>query len=181
MSPMTTLRIRRLAESDDTVGFRCGDEGLDRYLRRHALRNQEELRLGVTYVLAHYHGARILGFVTITGASVEPGTLPQVASDKPRYPPPVVRLARLAVDEREQGKGYGRKLVQFVFARAIAQAATVGCVGVLVDAKPDAVGFYEHLQFDVMHAVTGDAGARPLPVTMYISTPEILSAYRATP
>lgn len=178
---MTTLRIRPLAASDDTLDFTCGDEGLDRYLRRHALRNQEDLLLGVTYVLERDACGRILGFVTVTGSSAESGVRSTVISGKPRYALPVIRLARLGVDVREQDRGHGRMLVQFVFARALAQAATVGCVGVTVDAKSEAVGFYEHLEFAVIHALAGDAGARPLPVPMFISTAEILSGYRATP
>lgn len=178
---MTTLEIRPLAASDDTDGFRSGEEGLDRYLRRHALENQEDSFLGVTYVLAPVGCGRIIGFVTVTGSSVEPGTLPSVASGKPRYAMPVLRLARLGVDRSEQHKGYGRELVQFVFASALAQCAAVGCVGIIVDAKPDAVGFYEHLKFEAMHAVSGDSGERPLPVPMYISIARIVSGYRAIP
>lgn len=178
---MTTLEIRPLAASDDTDGFCSGEEGLDRYLRRHALENQEDLFLGVTYVLAHTGCERIIGFVTVTGSSVEPGTLPSVVSGKPRHALPVLRLARLGVELTERRKGYGRELVQFAFASALAQSTTVGCIGVIVDAKPDAVGFYEHLKFEVMHAVAGDSGERPLPVPMYISIARILSGYRAMP
>ncbi|MDO9107571.1 MAG: GNAT family N-acetyltransferase [Coriobacteriia bacterium] len=178
---MTTLEIRPLAASDDTDGFCSGEEGLDRYLRRHALENQEDLFLGVTYVLARVGCERIIGFVTVTASSVEPGTLPSVVSGKPRYALPVLRLARLGVDEREQRKGYGRALVQYVFAIALAQSARVGCVGVVVDAKPEAVGFYAHLRFEVMNALAGDAGSRPLPVPMYISIARVRSVHRATP
>lgn len=178
---MTTLEIRPLAACDNTDGFCSGEEGLDRYLRRHALENQEGLFLGVTYILARADCERIIGFVTVTASSVEPGTLPSVVSGKPRYALPVLRLARLGVDVREQQKGYGRMLVQYVFAIALAQSARVGCVGVVVDAKPEAVGFYEHLKFQAMQALTGDAGSRPLPVPMFISIARIRNVHRATP
>jgi len=82
---------------------------------------------------------------------------------------------------REQGRGHGRLLVYFVFARALVQAATVGCVGVVVDAKPEVVGFYEHLKFQAMTALAGDAGSRPLPVPMFISMARIRNVHRATP
>jgi hypothetical protein len=38
-------------------------------------------------------------------------------------------------------------LLRTVFALAHEMARTVGCLGVVVDAKPDAVSFYERLGF----------------------------------
>src|SRR5207237_1166419 len=77
----------------------------------------------------------------------------------PAYPLPVLRLARLAVDERHQGWGVANALLRAVFTLAQRMAADVGCLGVIVDAKPEAVGFYEKLGFMVVEAAAGPASA----------------------
>jgi len=174
---MTRIRIRPLAPDHDTEDFRCGDPGLDRFLKQYAYRNQEEFRLGVTYV-ATGESDRVIGFVALASASLEPDDLPPASSDKPRYPLPVIRLARLAVDRGHQGRGLGRRLVRFTFSMAMRQAAALGCVGVTVDALPEAVGFYEGLGFEAMDALVGESAVRPVPLPMFVSITKILGAQR---
>jgi len=84
----------------------------------------------------------------------------------PAYPLPVLRLARLAVDQRAKGQGVGGLLLRAVFALAHKMAA--GCIGVVVDAKPEAVGFYRKLGFIDLDATAGLLGDRPQPVAMFI-------------
>jgi len=57
----------------------------------------------------------------------------------PRYPLPVLRLARLAVAVTAQQRGVGSALLRHVFLLALRMAEELGCVGILVDAKSDAV------------------------------------------
>jgi hypothetical protein len=44
----------------------------------------------------------------------------------------------------------------------------VGCVGVVVDAKPDAIGFYEKLGFVALDSLAGQLGDRPEPLPMFL-------------
>jgi len=61
---------------------------------------------------------------------------------------PVVRLARLAVDVRFQGRGLGQVLLIDAMSRVIRVAQLSGCIGLIVDAKDDkAAGFYEGFGF----------------------------------
>jgi GNAT superfamily N-acetyltransferase len=100
--------------------------------------NQFKHYVGVTYVAVE--GTSILGFATISPAHVEIEGLPATARKKlPRYPLPVLRLARLAVDESARGQGLGAQLLRFVLQLAMRMADDYGCVGVVVDAKPDAL------------------------------------------
>jgi GNAT superfamily N-acetyltransferase len=71
----------------------------------------------------------------------------------PGYPLPVVRLARLAVDERAQGLGLGRALLRHVLDLALDQRDSFGCIGVVKDAKPDAVTFYAGYGFVPLEGV----------------------------
>jgi GNAT superfamily N-acetyltransferase len=59
----------------------------------------------------------------------------------------VLRLARLAVDERARGRGIGAQLLRQVFALALGMSSELGGVGVVVDAKPEAVAFYRRFNF----------------------------------
>lgn len=51
-----------------------------------------------------------------------------------------------------------------------------GCVGVVVDAKPDAVDFYAKFGFMAVEAIEGQADARPQPTPMFLSTRAIRAA-----
>jgi hypothetical protein len=55
-------------------------------------------------------------------------------------------------------------------------AETVGCVGGVVDAKPDAVPFYEKLAFIVLEIVAGELGDRPMPMPMYLELSQVPAA-----
>ena len=87
----------------------------------------------------------------------------------PRYPLPVLRLARLAVDLQAQGQGLGAQLLRFVLQLAMRMAGDFGCVGVVVDAKRGAVEFYAKHGFLALEAVHGQSEARPRPTAMFLA------------
>ena len=91
-----TVEIRALRKSDDREDFHSGDEALDLYFRRYAGQNQFRHHLGVTYVAIEEE--RVLGFVTVSPGSLDAEELPS-GRRLPPYPVPVLRVARLAVDE----------------------------------------------------------------------------------
>lgn len=47
-------------------------------------------------------------------------------------------------------------------------ADDVGCVGVVVDAKPEAVAFYDRLGFVPLEVVAGELDDRPQPLPMFL-------------
>lgn len=162
------VEIRALREDDDRTSFRSGDSDLDRFLHHFAGQNQFRHHLGVTYVAVE--DRTILGFATVAAAHVEMDDLPSAVRQKfPRYPLPVLRLARLAVDQAAQGQGLGLQLLRFVLRLALQMADDYGCVGVIVDAKPDAQAFYAKYGFIAVEAVEGRSDARPAPTPMFLS------------
>ena len=169
------MEVRALREHDDRSPFRSGDPALDHFFQRFAGQNQFRHHLGVTYVAAD-HG-HILGFATVAAAHVEIEGLPAGSRKKlPRYPLPVLRLARLGVDQSAQGQGLGVQLLRFVLRLAIGMADTYGCVGVIVDARPGAVGFYANYGFIPVEAVEGASDARPAPTPMFLSIRAVTDA-----
>ena len=161
------MEIRRLGPEDDRSRFRSGNPDLDRFFALYAGQNQFRHHLGTTYVAVE--AGTILAFATGAPAEIAPADRPKGRARKlPRYPLPVLRLARLAVDERAQGRGVGRALLRAVFHLARRMAEDLGCVGVVVDAKPDAVSFYAKLGFVELRAQSGFLGDRPVPQPMFI-------------
>lgn len=169
------MEIRALRASDDRAAFQSGDEALDRFFRRYAGQNQFRHHLGVTYVAVDE--GRVLGFATVAPRHLEVDNLPERARRKlPRYPVPVLGLARLAVDRAAQSRGLGGQLLRFVLKVALRMAAEVGCAGVVVDAKPGATGFYARYGFTPFEPLEGQSDARPRPTTMWLSIQAIKSA-----
>ena len=54
----------------------------------------------------------------------------------------------------------------------------VGCTGVVVDAKPDAVTFYSSLGFKAVDLISGALGDRPEPVAMFLPIGQIAIAVK---
>lgn len=175
MASETRIEIRALRDDDDRASFRSGDTDLDRFLHQFAGQNQFRHHLGVTYVAVAHR--TILGYATVAAAHVEIDELPVTARRKlPHYPLPVLRLARLAVDHAAQGRGLGLELLRFVLRLALQMADQYGCVGVVVDAKPDARAFYAKYGFIAVEAVEGQSDARPAPTPMFLSIRTIQTA-----
>jgi GNAT superfamily N-acetyltransferase len=167
MSLPDDLVVRPLEPSDDRSAFRSGNIDLDRFFQRYAGQNQFRHHIGTTWVAVHE--ARILGFATVSAAHLEVGELPTALRRRlPAYPLPVLRLARLAVAEEAKGLGIGRVLLRAVFTVAWRMADELGCVGVVVDAKTEAVGFYERLGFSPLAHGKGGLGDRPEPTAMFL-------------
>ncbi len=160
-----TVEIRVLRGDDNRQGFRSGDEALDLFFHRYAGQNQFRHHVGVTYVVVEEE--RILGFATVAAASLDADDLPG-GRRMPPYPLPVLRIARLAVGETEQGRGLGRALLRFCVEFAEKMRDELGCTGLVVDAKPGAVDFYGSFGFIEVAEVEGGAQIHPRPAMMFL-------------
>jgi predicted N-acetyltransferase YhbS len=174
------VEIRALRDSDDRSGFRCGDADLDRFFQKYAGQNQFRHHIGATYVAVEK--SRIAGYATVAPGEIEAQKIASVDRKKfPRYPLPILRLARLAVDESFRGQGLGGMLLRFVFELALTMAQDLGCVGIVVDAKPGAESFYLPYGFISLAAVAGSSPARPQPDAMFLATARIRACLLGLP
>ena len=71
------------------------------------------------------------------------------------------------------------QLLRFVLQLALEMADDYGCVGVIVDAKPDAVGFYATYGCIPVDTVEGGSDARPPPTPMCVPIRAIKDALGA--
>lgn len=161
------IEVRPLRPQDDRRRFRSDDPELDRFFWRFAGQNQFRHHLGTTWIATD--GERIFGYVTVSASHIEIQDLPPGARGRlPAYPLPVLRLARMAVDASARGEGIGTTLLRVVFVLAHEMSSRYGCAGVVVDAKQDALPFYERYGFETMELVQGALGERPEPVAMFL-------------
>lgn len=147
MSPALPAAIEALAAHHDRRNFACGVEALDVYLKRFS-RQHAEANISRSYVAVE--GATVRGFYSLAMSGIRRDHLPQKYQSRfPKFPLPVARLARLAVDARHQGQGLGELLLADALQRCLQISASIGMLGVLVDAKDDAArGWYERYEFE---------------------------------
>jgi GNAT superfamily N-acetyltransferase len=134
-----------IAKRHDRAAFDCGDSDLNLYLRGFARQNHESGGAKCFVAVPSDAQARILGFYTLSPASIEYSRTPALAKKGlGRYDVPVFRLGRLAVDRTTQRQGLGGALLLRAADRCIRVADDVGGVALLIDAKNEsAARWYE--------------------------------------
>lgn len=150
----------------DRTAFACGETALDDYLQRHA---SQDIKRGVARVFVASladQPQQIVGYYTLSAASVAAQTLPEARRKKlPRYPVPVALLGRLAVSQQAQGAGLGGVLLADACKRVAAASQTLAVAAIVVDAKNErAAAFYKHFGFTEL---PGQPGRWMLPKSQF--------------
>ncbi|HUY89415.1 MAG TPA: GNAT family N-acetyltransferase [Pirellulales bacterium] len=147
----------------DRAVFDCGAPALDLYLRNYALQNQKR---GIVrnYVTTRKDDNIVVAFYSLVYGSLDQKLLPaMLVKGAGKYDIPVMLLARLAVDRREQGKGLGKALLKDAILRTMQAAEIAGLKLLLVHAKDEtAARFYQKHGFE---QVLGD------PLTLFLPVP----------
>jgi len=136
--------LRGKHELDD---FDCGEESLNSWLHRHS-RHAEAT--GSARVFVTTDGTQVVGYYALVVGQVESreGTARLLKGQPAGRPVPVVILARLAVDQGQQGHGIGRSLLQDALLRCTTAAKSVGIRALVVHSYAEARGFYERFGFE---------------------------------
>lgn len=131
----------------DLSAFRCGKPELDDWLRRYALVSHQ-IGGARTYVTCEANVVR--GFWSVSVSSIEFANVSRkMRKGLGRYPVPVILIARLAVDERAQGRRVSESLLIDALGRSVSVADEVGVRAVVVHAMDDdARAFYERYGFE---------------------------------
>ena len=139
--------VEKLRANHELTGFDRGKDEPNRFLRRFAFANQQA-NSAQTYVACR--GQAVVGYYSLTvGTVAHAEATERVKKGMPRYPIPVMILARLAVDKDEHGRGLGRGLLKDALLRTAQAADIAGIRALLVHAKDDeAKAFYEHFDFE---------------------------------
>ena len=164
------IEIRKLEKRDNRKDFRSGDIEIDRFFIKFAGQNQFKHKIGKSYVAVDVETLTVVGYVTVSISSMNiDGLNIEELKRLPDYPLPIVRIARLGVDERFQSQGIGKKLVQKMLYLALEIEDLVGCVGIFVDAKDGAIAFYKKYAFVVAPVIDGELPIKPTQTLMYLS------------
>jgi GNAT superfamily N-acetyltransferase len=147
-SPKPPLSAVEVLGSDHNLDdFDCGKHAsLTRWLKRLARMNQAS---GDTRTYVVHRGLAVVGYYSLAPGSISrKEAIPRASKSAPE-PIPIVLLARLAVDKREQGQGIGPALLKDALKRAYAGAEIIGGRAVLVHAMDtDAAAFYRKYGFE---------------------------------
>lgn len=156
----------------DRKAFDCGAEPLNDFLRAKAAKHQR-LRVSRTFVLTNPAvPQRILGYYTLSNCHIARKDLGvDEAKALPRHSVPAVMLARLAVDQGQQGKHYGLWLLMDAIKRCAVVGQQSGVYALVVDAKDD-----EAKRFYLRH---GFIAIIDRPLTLYLPLETGLKALQA--
>lgn len=136
-------KLRRDSLIDD---FDCGQETLNRWLRKHALQNQGA---GAAQTYVGLAGDVVIGYYSLAAGQIEYCDAPErLQKGLARHPVPIMLLARLAVHKDWQKRGVGRALLGDAVRRTLQAADIAGIRAIAVHAKDDrARRYYEQFDF----------------------------------
>jgi len=108
-----TIRFSLLGNIHKRKPFDCGESALNSYLKTMASQDARRGYASVVVASLNERPENVIGFYTLSAASVKLDRLPEDEAAKlPRYPEiPAILLGRLAVDKQFQGAGIGRIMV----------------------------------------------------------------------
>lgn len=159
---MTRFICEPLARRHDRAAFHCGNAELDSYLHHYAGQDMRRRVAAVFVMVPREQSQRVVGFYTLSSASILLKELPPQAARKlPRYPHvPAILLGRLARDLDYPGTG--RLLLLDALARSLRCCEEIAAAVVLVDAKHEAARrFYGRYGFE---EVPGEPNRMILPM-----------------
>ena len=149
MSKKTIFTIPQLiSKLHNKTQFDCEDSNLNIFLKKYALQNDKN-HSSKTYVSTDKKTKNIIGYYTIAYGSVSyTKATEEVKKNMPKYPIPVMILARLAVDKSHKNKGLGAGLLKDAICRTMQAAEIAGLRAIVAHAKDDkAKSFYIHHGF----------------------------------
>lgn len=148
MNPVAALSEPEKLNAQHVVqNFKCGENSLDLFIRKHALANQNA-DSSKTYVV-HRENV-VVGYYSLVYSEIALGDCPEEAREgmPNAFPVPVMRFARFAVLKSEQRNGIGTALLKDAFRRTVAAAEIGGLRAIVVNAiKDEKVEFYKKFGF----------------------------------
>lgn len=134
-TPPTALTV-----SHEVSEFDCGNDSLNDWLIKRALKNQNS---GASRTFVICQDNRVVGYYALASGSVERMASPKSIARNMPEPIPVMVLGRLAIDVRMQAQRLGSALLKDALLRTLSVSKNVGIRAILVHAiSGDAKRFY---------------------------------------
>jgi len=143
--------IQALTKKHDREAFDSGEPALDEFIKKHARQNAER-GASRTFVAVRQGSRLVEGYYTLRSGQVAFDVLPDEDRRRlPRYPVPVVHLARLAVTRGARGLGLGETLLMHALSKALVVEREIGVYAIEVVAKTgQARAFYAKYGFQAL-------------------------------
>ncbi|MFW5407763.1 GNAT family N-acetyltransferase [Pectobacterium brasiliense] len=147
------------------TGFDCGDTILNGFLQKQLKREFVRDNLNALLLIDDIN---IVGFVTAKPHFLVRDEVPSEMFPHSLAPTvPVVKIPMLAIDKKHQRQGWGIELMRAILDYSIESADQFkGIKGVYLDAAPNAVPFYESLDFQAISNVPDQNGTIPMLISM---------------
>jgi GNAT superfamily N-acetyltransferase len=163
------LQFRELRPRDNLTGLSLGDKSfvpLKSFLRNCAL-DFHQHNIAKTYVLVEDSSSpKVWGYLALMCSEVTLGQsyhLEECPKANQYETFAAIKIARLAIDQRLQGGGYGTRMVKWSISLVKEKIMPlVGCRFLIVDAKQNAIPFYEKIGFTLFDTPQNKQSKHPL-------------------
>lgn len=146
------MKIVLFERSYDRSKFNCEEESLTDYIRKQASQDVKKNLAACFVALNDYN--QIVGYYTLTSASIDRGSIPEQYQKKVpgNYNVPVTLLGRLARDISQKGTDIGEFLLMDALNRSyVISKESIGSMAVVVDPLSKyAVDFYARYGFELL-------------------------------
>ena len=161
--------LRQIQSNDDTKKLSLGDQAhtpLKTFLKRTAF-DFHQYNIAKTYILINQQvsSSRVQGYITLMNSEIvlNEGQRPQESAASKYEAFPAVKIARLAIDQALQGRGFGSLFLDWCINHIkLTITPHVGCRFLVVDAKRDSVIFYQKSGFILLETDSNRADEHPL-------------------
>ena len=144
------MLVLPLNDGHDRKGFDCGDEELNGWFAQVARQHKEKGVSSTFVAVADEASTEVLGFYALSLAELVNSDLPGQYRKRLPARVPVFRLGRLATAKSHERQGIGEYMLFDAIDRVTRIAKDVGGIGLVVNAKPSAVSFYNRYGFEQM-------------------------------
>ncbi|MGL6175990.1 MAG: GNAT family N-acetyltransferase [Vibrionaceae bacterium] len=134
-------------DKHDRNRFNCGIAALNNYLKVMASQQAKKDNTRTFILEDDNNSAYIIGFYTLAMTTIDLKALPDKLQKKHQSSTSGGLIARLAVDDRYKGKGFGEWLLIDALRKLLAASDSVAFPVVIVDAKDGVKHFYERYGF----------------------------------
>lgn len=146
------ITVRRLdvLDAEMASSFDCGEQQLNEFIKKYAVKHQGPHMFGVTYVaLSSEVPDRILGYYTLANSSICRAKMPEeVLKGLLKYADlPAILIGRFAVDTTFAGRGVGHILMSYALNMCLEVSKLSGARYVLNLAYKEAVSWYKRYGF----------------------------------
>lgn len=140
------MNFQKLSKTINLEGFDCGVKELNDFLLKRALQEAKQ-RLSSTMVALN-DKSEVIGYYSVSPSELRRDLIPKEGRGVPYPSVPAIRIGRLAVSLKIQGKGLGGMILQHALNKCLNISNNIGGRVVIVDAKDEkAVSFYSKYGF----------------------------------